>query len=85
MGWQAKKVDSFKVGEVLTGKVTRVDAGRAYVSVRDHYGFVPKGQVSSHRVDDVRDFVKRGERVDVKVIKADRDKDVLILSMRQCG
>ena len=85
MGGQAKKVDSFKVGEVLTGKVTRVDAGRAYVSVRDHYGFVPKGQVSSHRVDDVRDFVKRGERVDVKVIKADRDKDVLILSMRQCG
>ena len=82
---EAKKVDAFEVGEVLTGKVTRVDAGRAYGSVRDHYGFVRKGQVSNRPVSDVRDFVKRGDRVDVKVIKADRKKDVLILSMRQCG
>jgi len=84
-GGKTKKVDAFEIGEALTGKVTRVDAGRAYVSVRDHYGFVPKRQVSNCQVNDVRDFVKRGERVDAKVIKADRDKDVLILSMRQCG
>lgn len=84
-GVKAKKVDAFKVGEVLTGKVTRVDAGCAYVSVRDHYGVVPKGQVSDQWVDDVRDFVKRGERVEVRVIKADRARDALTLSMRQCG
>ena len=84
-GEQARKVDAFQVGEVLTGKVTRVDAGCAYVSVRDHYGVVPKGQVSDQWVDDVRDFVKRGERVEVRVIKVDRARDALTLSMRQCG
>ena len=84
-GEQARKVDAFQVGEVLTGKVTRVDAGCAYVSVRDHYGVVPKGQVSDQWVDDVRDFVKRGERVEVRVVKVDRARDALTLSMRQCG
>ena len=79
-----KKVDSFKVGEVLAGKVTRVDENCAYVSVRDHYGIVPKGQVSREWVDDVRDFLSKGDRVNVKVIKIERDKDMLVLSINQC-
>lgn len=81
---QEKKVDSFTVGEFLTGEVNRVDENCAYVSVRNYFGIVPKGQVSNDWVDDVRNFVEQGQSVSVKVIKIDRDNDRLILSMKQC-
>lgn len=80
-----KKVAGFKVGEILSGEVTHVEAGRAVVSVRGHYGIVSKGQVSDERVNDVRDFVTQGDTVDVKVIDIDWEQDYLRLSMKQCS
>ena len=76
------KLAGFKVGQVLDGIVNRVDKNGAYVAVKDHYGFVPKGLVADEWVDDVRDFLKRGQKVRVKVSKVDVEKGNLILSVK---
>ena len=81
----SKKVDGFRKGQMLSGKVTKVENGGAYVSVGHHYGFVPKGQIAHEWVDDATAFLKKGQTVRVKVIKIDRDRDRLILSIKQCA
>ena len=57
----------------------------AFVEFENGYGLVRTEEISADPVDDARDHVKRGQRVDVEVIGVDRDKGRLDLSMRRCG
>ena len=81
----AKSVDAFRVGQVLSGSVSYVKEGGAYVNVPGHRGFVPKGEISRSWVDDAREFVRKGQDVTVKVIDIDRSRNSLLLSMKRCG
>ena len=65
--------------------VTKVENGGAYVSIENHYGFVPKSQIAHEWVDDAKAFLEKGQGVRVKVIKIDRDRDRLVLSIKQCA
>ena len=75
----------YAVGARLIGKVNRVDKFGAFVEFENGYGLVRAEEISTEQVDDARDSVKRGQRVEVEVIGIDRDKGRLDLSMRRCG
>ena len=75
----------YAVGARLTGKVNRVEKFGAFVEFENGYGLVRAEEISTEQVDDARDCVKRGQRVEVEVIGIDRDKGRLDLSMRRCG
>ena len=69
---------------VLTGTVTSVSIGCAHVDYGDGWGIVPLGQVSTEHVEDVRDFLKVGDQVNVVVIGFYEDKGVPKLSIKRC-
>lgn len=79
----SNKVDGFSRGQILDGRVNKLHRGGANVTIGDYFGFVPKGQISEAWVDDVADFLHVGQKVRVKVIKVDRDKELVILSIKQ--
>lgn len=75
----------FAVGARIIGKVNRVEKFGAFVEFENGYGLVRVEEISAEQVNDARDCVKRGQRVEVEVIGIDRDKGRLDLSMRRCG
>lgn len=62
-----------EVGETYTGKVQRIVDFGAFVNVAPNKdGLVHISEITHARVNDVRDFLKEGEEIDVKVIDVDR-------------
>ena len=63
----------FEIGEVYTGKVTRIMEFGAFVEMLPgREGLVHISQLSWDRVNDVRDVVKVGDTVTVKVVEIDQ-------------
>ena len=61
-----------KVGKIYEGKVTKIMAFGAFVTImpgRD--GFVHISKISDERVEKVSDKLSEGDRVKVKVIEVD--------------
>ena len=77
------KVDEFAVGQIWEGRVNKLHKGGANVTIGDYFGFVPKGQISQEWVDEVSDHLHVGQRVNVKVIGVDRDKEMVTLSIKK--
>lgn len=74
---------SFEVGQVFDGKVTGISKFGVFVSLADgKTGMVHISEVSSEYVKDIRDHVKDGQDVKVKVIGID-DKGRISLSIRK--
>ncbi|MCI1856998.1 MAG: 30S ribosomal protein S1 [Sporolactobacillus sp.] len=74
--------DALKVGDVIKGKVTKVEEKHALVDVGYKVdGILPISELSSLHVDKVMDVLKEGDDVTVKVTKLDDDE--LVLSKRE--
>ncbi len=75
-----------RVGEVVVGTVKEVMDYGAYLSL-DEYGgheaFLPWSEISTRWVRDIRDFVREGQRVVVKVIRVDRRKGYVDVSLKK--
>ncbi len=62
-----------EVGKIYTGKVTKIMDFGAVVSILPNKdGLVHISQISSKRVNDVREYLQEGQEVKVKVIEVDR-------------
>lgn len=73
--------DALKVGDVVTGKVTKVEEKHALVDVGYKVdGILPISELSSLHVEKVSDMLKEGDDVTVKVTKLHDDE--LVLSKR---
>lgn len=71
------------VGNVVEGTVTSVMAFGAFVSIGlKESGLVHISELSSEYVKDINTFVKKGDRVKVKVIRVDENGKIS-LSMKQ--
>ncbi len=74
------------VGELVVGTVTRVFDYGAYMTL-DEYGgkeaYLPWSEVSSKWVRDIRSVVREGQKVVVKVIRVDRRKGHIDVSLKR--
>src|SRR5690606_4356033 len=77
-------IDSyFKIGDVVTGVVTKITSFGAFVELKDGIdGLVHISQISEERIDKVKDVLKPGQEVTARVIKIDRDERRLGLSIK---
>ncbi len=73
------------VGELVIGIVRIIEEHGVIVELEEYGGieaYVPRSHIASGRVRDIRDFVKEGERVVGRVIRADRGKGLVDISLR---
>lgn len=73
----------FQVGDLVKGKVIRVEEKQAIVEVDDSKldGILPISEISPLHIDRVSDVLMEGERLTLEVIKV--EEDALILSKRR--
>jgi small subunit ribosomal protein S1 len=77
----AKRFESLKIGDTVTGVVTGVVDYGAFVNVDGIEGLIHISEISWERVSNPGDYVKVGETVDAKIISIDKDR--LSLSIKQ--
>jgi small subunit ribosomal protein S1 len=70
-----------KVGDVVEGVVTGVIDFGAFVNVQGIEGLIHISEISWERVEDPRDYIKNGDKVEAKIIAIDKDR--LSLSLKQ--
>lgn len=77
------EVVTFKKGDTVTGTITKIDDGQAYVDLGYKYdGVIPIGELSAARVENVEDVVKVGDEIEAKVLRINDDEGKLILSKK---
>ncbi|GAE28999.1 30S ribosomal protein S1 [Halalkalibacter hemicellulosilyticus] len=81
MNNEMAEMKSLSVGEVVTGKVTKVEDKQAFVDVGFKVdGIIPISELSSLHVEKVSDVLSVDDQLELKVIKLEDDE--LILSKR---
>jgi len=79
-----KSIDArYKVGETVSGKVTKVASFGAFVQLADEIdGLVHISQISNERVAKVKDVLKVGQEVTARIIKIDKTDRRIGLSLK---
>ncbi|MCK0472138.1 30S ribosomal protein S1 [Halalkalibacter sp. APA_J-10(15)] len=81
MNNEMAEMKSLSIGEVVTGKVTKVEDKQAFVDVGFKVdGIIPISELSSLHVEKVSDVLSVDDQIELKVIKLEDDE--LILSKR---
>lgn len=76
-------VASLEVGDVLKGKVVKVENNQALVDTGyKSEAILPISEISSLHVDKVSDVLNEGDEVTVKVLRIKEDEDKLIVSKK---
>ena len=77
-------IDSFfKIGDVVTGKVSKITSFGAFVELKDGIdGLVHISQISEERIEKVKDVLKADQEITARVIKIDREERRLGLSVK---
>jgi small subunit ribosomal protein S1 len=78
--------DNYNEGDLLEATVTKLTKFGAFARVNDEYqleGLIHISELSADHVEDPHDIVTRGEVVSVRVIRVDRERRQLGLSMKQ--
>jgi len=77
-------VNRFVVGQVLIGRVTKLMAFGAFVRLDGPVeGLIHISELSSRRIQHPKDVVKEGDVVPVKLVRIEKDRHRLGLSLRQ--
>jgi small subunit ribosomal protein S1 len=73
----------YKIGDVVTGKVSKVASFGAFVQLADDIdGLVHISQISNDRVEKVKEVLKIGQEVSARVIKVDKTERRIGLSIK---
>lgn len=75
-----------EVGELVIATVNEIHDYGAYVSMdeyRDYKAFLPWSEVSSKWVRNIRDVIREGQKIVVKVIRVDRAKKEVDVSLKR--
>jgi small subunit ribosomal protein S1 len=83
--WQ-RVVNTYNVGDVLEGRVTKVVAFGAFVEVVEGVeGLVHISELAQHHVENPREIVNPGDQVHVKILEIDEERRRLSLSLKRAG
>lgn len=79
-----EKIDQlYKVGDLVTGKVTKLASFGAFVGLQHEIdGLVHISQISEERVDKIKNVLKVGQEVTARVIKIDKAERRIGLSIK---
>src|SRR5438093_4587363 len=81
--WQ-QVLDSYSVGDVVEGRVTKVVTFCAFVEILPGVeGLVHISELAQHHVENPREVVSQGDVVAVKIIEMDADRRRLSLSLKR--
>jgi small subunit ribosomal protein S1 len=81
--WQ-RVMDTYHVGDVLEGKVTKVVSFGAFVEILDGVeGLVHISELAQHHVENPREVVNQGDTVKVKILEIDSERRRLSLSVKR--
>ncbi|MDR0353213.1 MAG: 30S ribosomal protein S1 [Opitutaceae bacterium] len=73
----------FKIGDVVTGTVSKITSFGAFVELKDGIdGLVHISQISEERIERIKDVLKSGQEVTARVIKIDTTERRLGLSIK---
>jgi small subunit ribosomal protein S1 len=73
----------YKVGDLVTGKVTKLASFGAFVGLQQEIdGLVHISQISEERVDKIKNVLKVGQDVSARVVKIDRGERRIGLSIK---
>ena len=77
-------VNHFTIGQILFGRVTKLMAFGAFVRLDGPVeGLIHISELSSRRIQHPKDVVKEGDVVPVKLVRIEKDRHRLGLSLRQ--
>jgi general stress protein 13 len=75
--------DSIQVGSIITGKVTGIQPYGAFVALDENIqGLVHISEITHGYVKEIKDHIKVGEQVTVKVLTIDKEAGKIGLSIR---
>jgi small subunit ribosomal protein S1 len=78
------EVQNLEVGDVVTGKVVKVEDNQALVDTGYKFeSILPISELSSLHVDKVSDVLSEGDEVTVKVLRIKEDEGKLIVSKKE--
>ena len=81
--WQ-RVVDTYRLGDELEGKVTKVVSFGAFVEILDGVeGLVHISELAPHHVENPREIVQPGDDVKVKILEIDSERRRLSLSVKR--
>ncbi|HWB22534.1 MAG TPA: 30S ribosomal protein S1 [Gaiellaceae bacterium] len=81
--WQ-QVVESYKEGDVVEGRVTKVVTFGAFVEILAGVeGLVHISELAQHHVENPREVVTQGQAVNVKIIEVDAERRRLSLSLKR--
>ncbi len=79
---QEKAVSKFKVGDIVKGKITAVTDFGAFVEFDDKMeGLIHISELAWQRIDDPRDIIKVGDKIEAEIINIEGTK--IFLSMKK--
>ena len=75
---------TFKVGDVITGKMESSNDRGAFITIcEDVVGFLPLNQITEKRISRAEDVLSMGQEVEVKVVRFEPNNFKLELSIRR--
>ncbi|MBU1167686.1 S1 RNA-binding domain-containing protein, partial [Patescibacteria group bacterium] len=78
-----KNAKKYKVGDVIGGKVNKVTPYGAFIQLdKDIHGLVHISEISSKKVDDIKNFLKVGSEKDFKILSIEPKEHRLGLSLK---
>ncbi|EHM7935932.1 S1 domain-containing post-transcriptional regulator GSP13 [Listeria innocua] len=76
-------MSTFKVGEVVSGKIAGIQSYGAFVALDNStQGLVHISEITHGFVKDIHDFLEVGQEVKVKILDIDKEKNKISLSIR---
>ena len=80
-----RKKDYPEIGEYIIATALKLPEHGVYVTLDeyDKNGYIPIGEVASTWVKNIKDFVKEGQKLVLKVIRMDQSKGHIDLSLRK--
>ncbi|WP_121627548.1 30S ribosomal protein S1 [Poseidonibacter antarcticus] len=79
----AKFTKEHKVGEIITGKIATLTDFGAFVTIGDVDGLLHNEEASWETNAKCKALFKKGDEVEVKIIKIDREKENISLSVKE--
>ena len=76
-------MQSLREGQVVKGKIISLQKFGAFVDIGGMHGLLPMSEIAWGHTEDINDALKVGEEVEVAVLKIDREKDRISLSLKQ--
>jgi small subunit ribosomal protein S1 len=81
--WQ-RKVDKFKVGQLVEGAITRLTKFGAFARLEgDLEGLIHISEISEKRIEHPKEVLKEGDVVTLRIIRVDNDQRRIGLSLRK--